>query len=726
MSEWNREGYEAVYVYLACLSDALLPQVTRVPFDVDMIEVLGAILRPYEGEKLPIPAGELTREWEATVWPVKKIPQAETRVNCFARELLSCSSISRERWSRIMPVGLTNDQACAAIIWAEAASRSLYSDELMSRVLGDLANGCKQLSHLSDRFKMLGLASSRVARLVIESKTLLGRGVGDMDGAADLAKRTDMSVADQYLAKVPLHRLRNAIRRIYSEEIGSYRPTVRARDHLLDRAIWSRAGGHSAKWWRYSSNVRHIDGVRNRAQYLMRVSVDELLAAKPEVTITQVAKLEHGKTRWIYSCDSVSYALTECLLSPVESAWRNYSVLLDPDIGGPLVESTLCPGRDAVCVMLDYSDFNSQHSLDAMCAVFEELKEFTSGDGPSLCDWVAASLRNMNIAGTAWVAGLPSGHRATTFINSVLNKAYCMSCLPKVPATSLHAGDDVLLVYHERVRPSDFLFTEAVFNRSKQSYGPRAEFLRKHHTGRASFGYPCRAISSLVSGSWVSDAIRENVDTLRPLLQGIDTIENRVGLYCSVAHLFLGQLKREYHLTEFEAQVCAARRVAYAGAVLRGPALCKLQVEEKLRIESPPTDTPVAVWDAVSRRNNVFSHEERRYAWDLLRRRAGQSESSGRPTLSVTPVRSREYGFAIARPRHRVYTRRGVGADGFVSMVKSAVYGRRCRSMLRDAEIFEPQMSQVIADLGYPSVLCSNESFGKTATFVTPVVPMYV
>ncbi len=36
-----------------------------------------------------------------------------------------------------------------------------------------------------------------------------------------------------------------------------------------------------------------------------------------------------------------------------------------------------------------------------------------------------------------------SGHRATTFINTVLNEAYILCAVPKVEEYRLHVGDDV-------------------------------------------------------------------------------------------------------------------------------------------------------------------------------------------------------------------------------------------------------------------------------------------
>lgn len=92
--------------------------------------------------------------------------------------------------------------------------------------------------------------------------------------------------------------------------------------------------------------------------------------------------------------------------------------------------------------MLDYDDYNARHPLEYQQMVIEELVAH-SGYDPVLGQRLADSFNNMylfrpdtrepqQLKGT-----LMSGHRATTFINSVLNYAYASG----VPSTQGHGVD---------------------------------------------------------------------------------------------------------------------------------------------------------------------------------------------------------------------------------------------------------------------------------------------
>lgn len=718
VSAWNVSETCGVYVYLASLVDCLLPQVVEIPCDEDVADIISCLLPPVELKRDERVSKRLGREAEGELWPVKDFAGARNKVNVRAREVLAGSKLPDSFWQAVLPQGITNDQAAGMIIWAEFYAH-IYGLYGCAQILYWLIHDTPRAKHLSDRFKMLGLASSVAARGVIELPTLLGRGVGSLDGGADLAMRTDMSVAQSHLAKFSEHELRSAVARVFAEEMsGPVR--VDAREHLLDRAIWAKSGGHSADWCKHEgTNVRPIRlATRTRAEYLGKVAVEELLASTPRVDICQVPKLEHGKVRWIYSCDTVSYAMTDCVLQAVESAWRGQSVLLNPDLGGPAVESRLRPSRDEVAVMLDYTDFNSQHSIKAMQIVFDELRKYVRGD-EWVVSWVVDSLANMYVGGVSWVAGLPSGHRATTFINSVLNKAYCLAGLPRLPVRSYHAGDDVLLFYRGTVRPSEFLFPQAVFNESKQSYGGRAEFLRKHHCASGSYGYPCRAISSLVSGNWVSESIRDFTDTLRPLMNGVDTVENRLGTCGAVAHLFVDQVVREHECTQFVGWCCAYRRVLMPGVVARGmPYICG-RVEEPTTELGPKERGYVAVHDALRRRAAVFTAEERRVAVELLEARMRSVKLVKKPSFYFTPCGFEPDIVVTLNPPRRTARCQVSSEDGFVKLVRDRV------ARIRDSWWNDSSYVDTVGGVIAPTGVASTDALGCwLAGRVVQVLPM--
>jgi hypothetical protein len=109
------------------------------------------------------------------------------------------------------------------------------------------------------------------------------------------------------------------------------------------------------------------------------------------------------------------------------------------------------------------------------------------------------------------VGTLPSGHRATSFINTILNAAYVRHvCGPASDIKAYHTGDDIVM-------SGDSMACEKVLrgvinsklrtNPSKQAIGGVGEFLRVGFDMEGARGYTCRAISALVSGNWVSDVI---------------------------------------------------------------------------------------------------------------------------------------------------------------------------------------------------------------------------
>ena len=632
------------------------------------------------------------------LWPVKAVDGALTKVNVFARDILACSKHTVEFWSRVLPAGLTNDQAAGLMIWVESAVALGAPERLCRQVGEDLVAGATRLKHLSDRLKMLGLACSLAARSVIELPTLLGRGVGGDDGVADAARRTDMSCARERLASVPADLLRPAIRSVIHDCVhGRVRP--RLAEHVRDRAIWAKSGGHSSSWSKWGGNIVETSAkARTRAAYLASRPADELLRAVPRVDISQAAKLEHGKTRWIYSCDSVSYLYFDTLLREVERVWDNTSVMIKPDLGGPEAEAMLCPPSvGETYVMLDYTDFNSQHTIEAMRMCFEELTDVCEDDEGVLA-WCIASFNNMYLDGVRWVAGLPSGHRATTFINTVLNASYVRACIPRPPKRSYHAGDDVLLVYDGAVGPDDFLFPQARFNESKQSYGPRAEFLRKHHYRNNVYGYPARSIAGLVSGNWVSEAIRDCKDTVRPMVLQIDAIESRFANLYLMCHLLERSVARAARCGRVEAKLLVRRQVECPGLLCRSTPLLAMTVCDGGTVRTHDRAVGRGVADAVGARAGLFDARERSVAVALLEERLAPVTTRARPTYCFR--RAERLPRQWAPPTIRRQPVSVAGADSFVELVRRRVRELRQMGTGRHLQDVEGVGAQVVARLG--------------------------
>jgi len=260
------------------------------------------------------------------------------------------------------------------------------------------------------------------------------------------------------------------------------------------------------------------------------------------VYVSLSGKLEHGKTRALYACDTVSYIAFEQLLRPIENSWLGKRVVLDPGNSGHAgIVNRVNKLRKKYfsSVMLDYDDFNSQHTLVAQQIVIDELCNRSTIE-KSRRERLVSSFGRMEIyeagvkLGTAQ-GTLMSGHRGTSVINSILNAAYIELMLGSdvfSEVKSIHVGDDVYMAV-----PSAALLDRVVgsicerkfrMNVAKQSIGTRScEFLRINTSETGAFGYLARSVSSCVSGNWVNEFRLNPLEGLATIVTHSRTLINR-------------------------------------------------------------------------------------------------------------------------------------------------------------------------------------------------------
>jgi len=256
-------------------------------------------------------------------------------------------------------------------------------------------------------------------------------------------------------------------------------------------------------------------------------------------------KEENGKVRLILACDTVTYVAFQHFLSGVEKAWRNKRVLLDPGAEGPssIAERVRQLGPfNYVSVMLDYDDFNSQHTTRAMQIVLEEAGTATGYDA-ALLRRLVGSLEREDLYAAGEYLGrvtgtLMSGHRGTTFFNSVLNAAYMIAADPGKWASgaysSLHTGDDIVAVFTNYTDVVSLLSSMRAagcrLNALKQSIGSRTrEFLRMAIKPDYAVGYALRSVASLVSGNWVTPGQLGPASLLTSVVTSARSLINRCG-----------------------------------------------------------------------------------------------------------------------------------------------------------------------------------------------------
>jgi hypothetical protein len=194
------------------------------------------------------------------------------------------------------------------------------------------------------------------------------------------------------------------------------------------------------------------------------------------------------------------------------------------------------------------------------------------------------------------VGTLFSGHRATTFINSILNAAYMMIILGRdyKLLRAKHTGDDILFSTNngdlvDRV-VKKVMRSRVRANPQKQGLGMEcAEFLRCSFNKQGGIGYTARSISAFVCGNWTTENELGSGDYANAALQNLWTIENRCG-HRHVSAITLKALQRRVpglvlgHTTF---------KVGFGNSPVRmgkyTPEICKSTITSQISSDKKPT-----------------------------------------------------------------------------------------------------------------------------------------
>ncbi len=176
-----------------------------------------------------------------------------------------------------------------------------------------------------------------------------------------------------------------------------------------------------------------------------------LLKVEPRAEVSRSEKLEHGKSRALYACDTVNYFHFDAPCTEVERVWAGRRAVLRPTSDSDFRDFRRRAKRlQRFKIMLDFEDFNSAHTLEAQRVVVQEV--FKDLDARWL-RWLDESISNMwvrdctgdmqRVRGT-----LMSGHRMTSMVNTILNAAYMRLVLGDelyLRCITEHVGDDIVI-----------------------------------------------------------------------------------------------------------------------------------------------------------------------------------------------------------------------------------------------------------------------------------------
>jgi len=486
----------------------------------------------------------------------KRHPAAVSKSNVYFREMMR-SAVSRCPdayaqaiiWREYL-YEMTNDQACGVLLYATGLARHYGWDFAMRLGICAVIDN-SNVKCLSGVIKALGQTAELTGAVLAEANCIVGRGVAPINEYEAALERV-VGHGTPACQLFDDESLRSAIRSIIADEIDMNKVEIRDVDAFWEsRWAWCVNGAHSRMVEKHDARwAVPMGGQVHRRVAIESWTNNPIKCWDGTVYVSPSSKLEHGKTRLLLACDTVSYINFEHLMQSVEPAWKGKRVILDPGKGGAagIARRVRNMGQGACYAALDYDDFNSQHTLAAQKILIEETCNMIGYDR-LLTDRLVSSFDRMLICYGGKELGyahstLMSGHRCTTYINSVLNAAYIKCALGDTfnRLKSMHVGDDIIAACAGSQEAEMLLQamqrTKCRMNPLKQSIGVvTGEFLRMSINKRYACGYLARSVASAVSGNWTADKALSPPERLRTVIVQARSLINRSGVCENVALL---------------------------------------------------------------------------------------------------------------------------------------------------------------------------------------------
>lgn len=298
-------------------------------------------------------------------------------------------------------------------------------------------------------------------------------------------------------------------------------------DHCENRHSWLPSGSAGAKY-------AEVDGKKvrlNKRAYMEQVPIPEMIAwldTEPKLMASTSDKFEMGKARSLYPTDVVDQCIVGYVIGGLERRFHNIDGIESGLVGIDEVRTILRRCQKASeegveCTMLDYADFNIQHTLQAQAKVFERLRDRMMAigaepDAVKACEWARVAHLNqyakypLHNTHSKSTQGLFSGNRATHFLNTILNLLYFRVAMKWVKENlgmhpidlmNIHQGDDVWITNKSRLWATCLYNVmksqNFVFQPGKQIMDQNfAEYLRVVYTKEGAKGYVARTIATLI------------------------------------------------------------------------------------------------------------------------------------------------------------------------------------------------------------------------------------
>lgn len=284
----------------------------------------------------------------------------------------------------------------------------------------------------------------------------------------------------------------------------------------------------------------------------------KLYGMAPREVATASEKMENGKSRAIYGVEPVHYVINTYATEGFEEALHHVPGLEKGASGLGAVarensRAQITSDATVECTMLDYADFNRQHTPSAQATIFRVIARV--GEGMGACaDWIAAN---------NWVAaakekqfvvfpdnggrqehvvqGMFSGTKSTDLINTLLNLCYFKVAqryikdrynLEAIELYNVHQGDDVWLSNKNPLWARVLFYTMAaqgfVFQGQKQMFGQgRGEYLRVLYQDGHGTGYLARALVNYILRPIQNDQTMDPIAWVGTIRDGVSTLMRR-------------------------------------------------------------------------------------------------------------------------------------------------------------------------------------------------------
>lgn len=417
-----------------------------------------------------------------------------------------------------LPPDTTLSMAAGFMLWYRTLSPDLAEGIKHAGLLkvSSVTEFKKLAKEISTEAKSLQNLVDTDLREVFEIDVLVNRIDGEVDWAGEKENRVNPRLAT--LSYGDVHSAATAIFK-QAASIGRKPTSMKWSKFWASRWQWSAAGSiHSQYQEDEAYIVRTSRELKNKfiaITNMPKVTEDYFTRRAPAVHGWASTKYEWGKQRAIYGTDLTSYVLSNFAFYNCENVLPNRFPVGKDAKDSNVANRVAGVLKNRLPYCLDFEDFNSQHSVQAMQAVVDAYGDvFSQVFSPEQLDalrWTSASIGNQVIHDNVGLkeeykarGTLLSGWRLTTFVNSVLNAVYTDTLCgdSKMRNSSLHNGDDVLIGTHNmevaRRCLSEGKRLSIRIQPAKCAFGGIAEFLRIDHVRGSKGQYLTRAVATLV------------------------------------------------------------------------------------------------------------------------------------------------------------------------------------------------------------------------------------